>query len=820
MGRRTKIIRRAERFVKQGKVENAIAEYQKLIEENPNDWGLINMVGDLYARLGKKEAALEYFERIADHYAKDGFFLKAIAIFKKITKLDTESADVYVRLAELYDMQGLPMETKMNYLRAAKLYLRHAQAAQAKEIYQRLVKLEPEDYKLRLSLAELFLQRGEDSQAIEEFKDIATKLLAKGEISEAKGVLERIYQMQPERLDIISSLADVYFQEDRVDRAIEILEERLQSHPDNPHLLNKLGELLIKDSRFKEAEDRLQRAISLEPENLLVKFNLGVISLERGELEEAYRLMETLIDYNIDQKKEKEAVAQLNTLLTRDPSHIEALEKLAEAYTSLSDVEELTKVLNKLADTYLEKGLQFEGMAVLERLVDLNPDDVEYSRKLRQLQLQPSPEEEKAITPPEAAVKEEEVEVAPEELPKAEQMPEEGEAVKSLGDALTEVEIFVKFGLYDRALERLKEILPYYSQNIEVHESLKNIYLQKKLYEKAAHEYSLLVEICNKRGRKEQVEEFIDEAVREIPNQYLDPSIFPVGEVEEAAVTEELEEDIERLPFIEELEEPEVLREPSPPPEAEEMAPPPEETAPPPEEMLIEEGLEEVELPGEEAEEEEIVREPPLSEALAEDEAASVAEKEPLSLEEELIPQEEVSPLEKYPEPSQEMLEQLPFSTEEPMGEERAIEEGKKEALEEVLIGMKESISQQVGEEDYETRYNLGIAYKEMKLIDEAIAEFNMSLKSPHRRLQSCTMLGICFLEKADYAQAVEWFNKGLEWSDTDEEKEGLLFYLGQGYEQLGNKEEALEKYRLLYQMNKRFPGLHKKIKELEKTIP
>jgi len=814
MGRRTKVIRRAEKFVKQGRVENAIVEYQKLIEENPQDWGLVNMVGDLYARLGKREAALEYFEKIADHYAKDGFFLKAIAIYKKMTKLNPESPDGYVRLAELYDKQGLPMETRMNYLEAAKLHLRKAQAKQAREIYESLVKLEPENHKLRLRLAELLLQQGEGSRAVDEFRAIATKLMAKGEISEAKGVLERIYQMEPDNMDIISSLADVHFKEGRTDEAIEILERMLLNHPDNTRLLNKLGELLIKQSRLQEAAEKFKRALSLEPENLSAKFNLGVISSERGELEEAYQLMEPLIDFNISQKREKDAIAQLDTLLMREPSHIGALEKLAEVYTSLSEVEELTKVLNKLADIYLEKGFQTKGMAVLERLVDLDPDNIEYSRKLRQLQLQPSPEEEKAIIPPEDFVKEEE-EVAPEELPKPEPMPDRMEAVKSLGDALTEVEIFIKFGLYDRALERLKEILPHYPQNIEVHESLKNIYLQKKWYEKTAHEYTLLVEICHKRGRREQAEKFIDEAVRKIPNQYLDPATFPVGEAEEAPVIEGLEEDAERLPFIEELGEPEALREPLPTTGA-------EETAPPPEEMVIEKELEGVELPGGEPEEKEIEEiEPSPQEAQADSEAATAAEREPFALEEELIPQEEVSPLEEYPEPGPEMLEQLPFSLGERKAEERVIEEeSQKEALQEILTGIKESISRQVGEEDYETRYNLGIAYKEMKLLDEAIAEFNISLKSPRRRLQSCTMLGICFLEKGDYAQAVEWFEKGLEWADTDEQKEGLLFYLGQGYEQLGNKEEALDKYHLLYKMNKHFPGLGKKIKELEKTIP
>ncbi|MDH5714926.1 MAG: tetratricopeptide repeat protein [Candidatus Aminicenantes bacterium] len=816
MGKRTKVIKRAQKYIKQGRVESAVTVYKKLIEENPRDWGLINMVGDLYASMGKTEAAIDYFERIADHYAKDGFFLKAIAIYKKITKLKPESPDVYVRLAKLYDMKELPMETKMNYLEGAKLYLRKAQAGKAREIYELLIKLEPENYKFRLNLAELFLQQGEHSRAVDEFRILASKMMVAGNIAEAKEVLERIYRMEPENPEIVSSMADIYCQEENVDKAVETLERMLQSHPDNTLLLNKMGELFIKDSRFNEAAEKLRTVLYLEPENLLAKFNLGLISLEKGELEEAYQLMEPLIDYNLTQKREKEAVTQLNAFLNRDPSYTEALEKLAKVYTSLSNLAELTAVLNKLVDIYLQKGLHIKGIKVLERLVDLDPENVEYDRKLRHLQLQLSPEEQKAIPPAEAPVKEEKAEIAPEELPKQEEMPQRVEGVKSLGDALTEVEIFVKFGLHDRALERLEEILPLYSQNVELHESLKSVYLQKKQYEKAAHEYSILVELCNKRGRKEQAERFTDEAVREIPNQYLDPSVFPVSGVEEAAVIEELEEDRERLPFIEELGEIESLGELSPPTWIEEKAPPPE-----PE--VVEKEEYEIELPGGELEQEEIEKQPSPSETMAEDETATEAEKEPLDLEEELIHQDEVSPIEEeYPEPGQELLEQLPFSPEEltAKDETKTIDEDKRETLQEILQGIKENISKVVGDEDYETRYNLGIAYKEMKLIDEAITEFNISLNSPRRRLQSCTMLGICFMEKGDYAKAVEWFEKGLELVDTDEQKEGLIFYLGQGYEQLGNNEEALEKYQLLYKMNKHFPGLVKKIKELEKAAP
>src|SRR5688572_31334861 len=55
------------------------------------------------------------FRSIADHYSKDGFFLKAIAIYKKINKLDPSKLDIYAKLADLYAKQGLAMETKSQY---------------------------------------------------------------------------------------------------------------------------------------------------------------------------------------------------------------------------------------------------------------------------------------------------------------------------------------------------------------------------------------------------------------------------------------------------------------------------------------------------------------------------------------------------------------------------------------------------------------------------------------------------------------------------------------------------------------------------------
>ena len=95
--------------------------------------------------------------------------------------------------------------------------------------------------------------------------------------------------------------------------------------------------------------------------------------------------------------------------------------------------------------------------------------------------------------------------------------------------------------------------------------------------------------------------------------------------------------------------------------------------------------------------------------------------------------------------------------------------------------------------EDCDTHYDLGIAYKEMGLLDDAIAEFRVATASPARRCIGELMLGICHIEKGDPATAIEHFREGLQASQrTEHEELGLYFEIGNAYELLGDIGEAL----------------------------
>lgn len=105
-GTRERIVQSAEKNLSRGKLDQALKDYLDLLKSNPNDAFVLNKAGDLCVRMGRPADAIGHFARIAESYSTDGFFLKAIAIFKKINKIDPTRLDIYERLAVLYTKQG------------------------------------------------------------------------------------------------------------------------------------------------------------------------------------------------------------------------------------------------------------------------------------------------------------------------------------------------------------------------------------------------------------------------------------------------------------------------------------------------------------------------------------------------------------------------------------------------------------------------------------------------------------------------------------------------------------------------------------------
>jgi tetratricopeptide (TPR) repeat protein len=151
-----------------------------------------------------------------------------------------------------------------------------------------------------------------------------------------------------------------------------------------------------------------------------------------------------------------------------------------------------------------------------------------------------------------------------------------------------------------------------------------------------------------------------------------------------------------------------------------------------------------------------------------------------------------------------------------------ALDPGLAEVFEEYRVSA-EGEAVDTARDDYETHYNLGLAYQEMDLFEEALEEFQLavSLVTPgdgtSRYLQCCNLLGQCFMNKGVPQLAVTWFNKGLDSPGASEdERQALRFDLGAAYEQAGDLERAIDVFTEVYGINVSYRGVNERLRVLQ----
>ena len=138
------------------------------------------------------------------------------------------------------------------------------------------------------------------------------------------------------------------------------------------------------------------------------------------------------------------------------------------------------------------------------------------------------------------------------------------------------------------------------------------------------------------------------------------------------------------------------------------------------------------------------------------------------------------------------------------------------QSLEEIVEGFKKGVAEHLSPTDYDTHFNLGIAYREMGLLDEAIGEFQVAAKDPGHLVLCCSMLGLCFLDKGLPELAVKWYRRGLEAHGLGEEDHlGLLYDLGCAYLAVDDRDNAYKAFVELYGINNAYRDVVARIEEL-----
>ena len=739
---KVKTLRAAEKYLEIGKIAAAIKEYCQIVAVDADDFTTLNMLGDLYTRVGNTSEAVKCFRRIADHYREQGFGLKAIAMYKKIDRLQPNDIDIATHLADLYASQDLIVEARAHYLAIVDAHNRAGAAQSALDILRRIADLDPQNTKIRTKLANGYLNLGLRKEGAAYFTEAGQILVARGAFEDALDAFGNALRVNPGDYATLNGLLTAHSSRGTADEAAELIDEALKTFPDDCELLALLGTAYLEAEDPEQAEHATSLLVAKEPGAYLRFVDVARLYLRHDKLAEGVSVVAKISEQMLAEREHEQLLNLLNELLAGDADNVQALRLLVRAHWWLRDMEQLKASLERLAEAAQVAGLDADERYALTQLTRLEPSHAVYLTRLNELG---GPEEDAA----------------------GEDLPQFGQVEEPAVDAATTNEFVYNS---DEVATPVAEA--HFEVNSVTEES----------------------EQSNTPRKANQETGFTFESIvaQELPSNGIEKP----AETDEERIVAVLRPELESVDFyiaqgyidiaIDTLD---LLRQ--------QCGDHPEIEARRSRIQRLQSGE---------------VDETPASATIEHGEITFGENFEvPLASE----------------TPAPEVAMTVP-ATAEPNGGSSAapgIDAGLAEIFEEYRASS-EADGQAAANGDYETHYNLGLAYKEMDLFEDALEEFQIaaSLVAPadgsRRYLQCCNLLGHCFMQTGVPEVAVKWLTKGLNAPNiSDDERIALMYELGAAYEQAGDLDHALESFTEVYGVNVSYRNVNERLKMLKARL-
>jgi len=239
-----KILEQARLFIQEGKYDKAIKEYEKILLADPDDMRVKLRIAELYAKRKQIGDAIRVYREVAEVYTQEGFYLKAVTVYKNVLRINPSLIEVNERLAELYEKMGLISDAIRQYSIYANALEHKGEMNKVLEIRRKIVDLAPEDGAARIRLAEIYQREGMSEESIDQYEEYAKRLESKGE-DEARLIemYEKILSHRSNRDDMLRALVKIYYRLGEKKKALKWLEFAKTLTPVDPELLKMQAEI-------------------------------------------------------------------------------------------------------------------------------------------------------------------------------------------------------------------------------------------------------------------------------------------------------------------------------------------------------------------------------------------------------------------------------------------------------------------------------------------------------------------------------------------------------------------------------------------------
>src|ERR1700730_1948197 len=288
---KSKFVEAAQKLLNQGKVAQAIAEYQQILKHEPRDQVTLMTIGELYIRQGETFQAIDYFERLAQLFVGDGFLTKAIAVYKRIAKLAPEEIRPLEKLADLYVQQGVMSEARPLFLQLAEIHLKNNRQPEAVALLKKLLLAEPDNLRIQIRLADLYQAMGQVKDAVEAYVSAAQRALARGDQAECEKLAEKVLKIDATNLDALTVKARALSTQGNFAQAAQLLEQ-VPGLEKGGEQTEFLLDLYVKSSNWDKATALALRVFEADEKNFGPMQKTVEALLAAGKGEKAMAILE------------------------------------------------------------------------------------------------------------------------------------------------------------------------------------------------------------------------------------------------------------------------------------------------------------------------------------------------------------------------------------------------------------------------------------------------------------------------------------------------------------------------------------------------
>ena len=503
----------ADAAEKANRFDKAIDLLKQIVQDNPRDWNTVNRIGDLYAKLNKLKEANEQYVKVARYFADDGFYLKSIAVWKKVLRNDPSLVEGYLALGDLYARQGLQAEAKQTFGAVFDEYVKRNRMREAGDVLRRLAEVDPADMKVRIKLAELYAREGHQEKAAGEYIAIADELLKKGHLAEALQLIDKSLRSGPRSPRLLSAAAHVHIVQKDYPRAIELLEEARRATPADREISLRLAEAFLGAKRAQEARRTLEALLQRDSSDQDARQQLGQVYLAEGRYDEAFDNLLPVVDRLVERRQTERGAALLQQIVQRHAQHFKSLAKLVELYRLSKNDMLVAQTYGQMVEAYMATGGLEQAASILEMLLQLEPHNEQHRTKLHWLREQKgvvaggnfevdlAQQAKKAAGPP----------LATSPAPKPGRPPGielsgplSPDDQEFISEHLAEGRVFRKYGLGDKAKDQFEAVLGRFPDNIEALQELAEIFKEKGDNAAQAQKLRVMAEVHRLKGETDK----------------------------------------------------------------------------------------------------------------------------------------------------------------------------------------------------------------------------------------------------------------------------------------------------------------------------